>query len=525
MAGVAESDVVINLVARTESVEKQIAKLTEQLGKAKTEAKKVNDEGLERLVKNGGAMGILNDLTGGLAMQFKDAYESIQLTNTGLKGMRAALLATGIGALVIAIGAIAANWEDIANWANSASESTNKQLEDARAIAAAEQSQLDTLLAQDNVLKLQGKTEKEILEMKMQATNELITANELQLIALRKQREEQIAAAQRNKDILKGIIEFITYPLQIILGTVDEIGAAFGKDFNLREGMNDWLASLAFDPEEVAAENDAAIKELEKAQTALINSRAGYQLSLQEIDKQATQKTKETKKEEKKEEDAAAEEAELKRKSKLEADAAEEKARLERQRRERETEIEIQMLEEEALTKFKEQQAADEAAYKQHLMTSGFALAGQLNDLLSTKQGKQSRDGFRVAKALGIAEAGVNTYKAASAAYATASASPYAILNPGYPAIMAGIAVAFGLAQVAKIASAKYEGGAPSGGGGGGAPSGGGGGGNAPSPTNPQAAIDFSFLNQQKPAQTYVIAGDVTSAQEADQKIKDQSVL
>jgi hypothetical protein len=50
-------------------------------------------------------------------------------------------------------------------------------------------------------------------------------------------------------------------------------------------------------------------------------------------------------------------------------------------------------------------------------------------------------------------------------------------------------------------------------------------GGGAPTPTNPSPALDFSFLNQNQPAQTYVIAGDVKTANEANQKIKDQSVL
>jgi hypothetical protein len=78
------------------------------------------------------------------------------------------------------------------------------------------------------------------------------------------------------------------------------------------------------------------------------------------------------------------------------------------------------------------------------------------------------------------------------------------------------------VANVAKIAAMKFDGGTPpsttppdlnvNGGGGGGAP-----------------AVDLSFLNQgsnkAQPIQTYVLATNVSSAQEAEQKIKDQSKI
>jgi len=65
------------------------------------------------LVSNGGAMGILNNLTGGLAQQFKDSYESISLSSKGLSGFRKAMLATGIGALVVGVGLLVANFDKI----------------------------------------------------------------------------------------------------------------------------------------------------------------------------------------------------------------------------------------------------------------------------------------------------------------------------------------------------------------------------------------------------------------------------
>jgi hypothetical protein len=80
---------------------------------------------------------------------------------------------------------------------------------------------------------------------------------------------------------------------------------------------------------------------------------------------------------------------------------------------------------------------------------------------------------------------------------------------------------------VAKIAATKFNDGggaapAPSGGGGGGAMGGGGGSTAAP-------ALDLSFLNnaetKAQPIQSYVLATNVTSAQDAQQKIIDQAKL
>jgi hypothetical protein len=76
------------------------------------------------VLENGGAMGLLNDLTGGFAMQVKDAVEASVLftksqkiasiqqslyslvvgSSTGaMKIFRLALISTGIGALVVAL--------------------------------------------------------------------------------------------------------------------------------------------------------------------------------------------------------------------------------------------------------------------------------------------------------------------------------------------------------------------------------------------------------------------------------------
>jgi hypothetical protein len=79
-------------------------------------------------------------------------------------------------------------------------------------------------------------------------------------------------------------------------------------------------------------------------------------------------------------------------------------------------------------------------------------------------------EGSEAGKAVAVAQTTIDTWRGAQAAYASAQANPISILGPAYPGIMAGIAVATGLANVKKILSTKKptKGSTPS------APSGGG---------------------------------------------------
>jgi hypothetical protein len=99
----------------------------------KNVAKEMSNTG-NSVLENGGAMGLLNDATGGYAMMVKDAVEASVLftksqkilavqqkvmafatgTSTGaLKIFRLALISTGIGALVVGIGLLIANFDKV----------------------------------------------------------------------------------------------------------------------------------------------------------------------------------------------------------------------------------------------------------------------------------------------------------------------------------------------------------------------------------------------------------------------------
>ena len=91
----------------------EVTQSLNQLEKQEQKNTKETESLTDSVTTNGGAMGILNELTGGMAQRFKDSYEALALTNKGLKGMKGALLATGIGAAVIAVGYLVANFREV----------------------------------------------------------------------------------------------------------------------------------------------------------------------------------------------------------------------------------------------------------------------------------------------------------------------------------------------------------------------------------------------------------------------------
>ena len=236
-------------------------------------------------------------LTQGLAAleDLPNAFKNIKTAGVGaFQAIKAAIGATGIGLLVIALGTIVAFWDDIkgaVSGVTSEQKALNKATEDNLAVQT---EQLATLNASDNILKEQGLTEREIATLKKKQTEETIKAAEANLANLKVTEKKQIEAAERNKTILQGIIRFLTLPLTGLLMTVDKVGKALGQDFGLEEGFSGGLAKLVFDPEEVKTEGDKAIKEAEKALLALKNQRAGYVNQIKDIDKKAAEDAQKT---------------------------------------------------------------------------------------------------------------------------------------------------------------------------------------------------------------------------------------
>jgi hypothetical protein len=223
----------------------------------------------------------------GMGAGFTSMGKTAKAAFTTIKG---AIAATGIGLLVIALGTIYAYWDDIkgvVSGLTSEQKRLNAEVEKNVKIA---QDNLDIISQQENILKLQGKSEKEILNMKIAATAEAIEETKIKLHQQEATRNAQIDAAKRNKAILEGAIKFVSAPIMLLLKGIDLAGKALGKDFGLAKGFSGSIAGLLFDPDKVAADVDSSIEESKKGLRALENALAGHKLAINNINKEADQK-------------------------------------------------------------------------------------------------------------------------------------------------------------------------------------------------------------------------------------------
>jgi hypothetical protein len=213
-----------------------------------------------------------------------------QQAKAAFMAIKGAIGATGIGLLVIAIGTIYAYWDDIKGVVSGVTSEQKKLNAEAEKNVKSAQDNLDIISQQENILKLQGKSEKEILNMKIAATAEAVEETKIKLHQQKATRDAQIDAAKRNKTILEGAIAFVSAPIMLLLKGIDLAGKALGKDFGLAKGFTGSIAGLVFDPDEVAANVDASIAETEKGLRALENASAGHKLAINNINKEADQK-------------------------------------------------------------------------------------------------------------------------------------------------------------------------------------------------------------------------------------------
>lgn len=489
----------------------------------------------EALLKVQGAMALAEGVRG-----IREGVTSFKALGTSAKaalsGIRTGIAATGIGLLLVALGGIVAYWDDIkaaVNGVSAEQESLNAKVQ---TNLEAEQAKLDTIGGQDNILKLQGKSEKDILKIKLAQTDQVIKATEAQITQNDITAKAQIEAAERNKEILKGILDFLSIPFQTVLKTIDMIGSAVGKDFGLSAGFSKLLdkgASLIFDPAAEKAAAEATRKESLNALNKLKNDRAGLVLSLKNIDSQAAKEAADKRKE------TLDNEIELVNKQHEIAVAGREQAK----------EIQNGTLEDlkafgakklEETQKTLDQQIAQQEAAKQKeleieqakadgkkaIQEASFSVIesglGLIKGLF--EKNKAVQKGVIIAEsALGIARI-ITATQAANAADRAAAA----LMGPagaGYLAtklvlnkVGAGIGIAANIAATSKALSAL----------GGGSAKGGGSvdGGNAPTAAPTFNVVGNSGMNQvaqtlgnQQPVQAYVVANNVTTAQALDRNI------
>jgi hypothetical protein len=246
----------------------------------------------EALLRVQSVMALTQGING--VMEAADSFSVLgKKAGDALKGIKTGLLSTGIGAFVVALGTVVAYWDDIKGAVSGVSAEQEKLNKKTSANLKASEDKVNALNKQDNILKLQGKSEKDILNLKVAALDTAIQNAKINVANQKATKIAQVEAAKRNKEILEGIIMFITIPIQTILGTIDAVSeglayiGAIDKSLSLRADMTNYLANLVFDPVATANEGDAAIKAAEDKLTELIDQQAAFKIQIKNIDKEA----------------------------------------------------------------------------------------------------------------------------------------------------------------------------------------------------------------------------------------------
>jgi hypothetical protein len=281
---------------------KNLAELKNKVDSLNDSSKSLKGSGFEMLKQGFGQIseGLMNldfdkvkiGLTG-MGAGFTSMATTAKAAFTGIKG---AIAATGIGLLVIALGTIYAYWDDIKGVVNGLTTEQKRLNAEAEKNVKIAQDNLDIISQQENILKLQGKTEKEILNMKIAATDQAIEAAIIDLKEQKDTKQAQIDAAKRNREILDGAIAFVTKPLMLLLQGIDLAGKALGSDFGLAKGFKGSIGNLIVDPVKVEADLNGSIAAQEKALRKLQNDRAGHEIRIDDIGKEGNEKREATQK-------------------------------------------------------------------------------------------------------------------------------------------------------------------------------------------------------------------------------------
>ena len=499
--------------SESENVEKAILKVQSAMALA---------QGLEGLEDAGRAFTQLKTVA-------VDAFNAI----------KGAIGATGIGALVIALGAVYYYWDDIKEAVSGVSEEQQRLNEKTATNLEISKKNLDSLGEQDNILKLQGKSEKEIIALKLKKYEIAIKDAKANLTAVTETNRQAYEGTVRNANLTKKIlnaivvgglqaIRILTDPLDMLLQGASAVAKALGGkgfDFSINAELYKQgqagvsaLTKLLFDPAEIRSEGEKAIQAANDVLTKLENDRAGLILS-QRVGSGNSTSTKSSSGISKGSEFSNEQLIDIENGKKIE------EVKLQTIKNADVMRIDLAKESENALTNIIAEEAEkrklieDEQAElrKARLMETANVM-GQVSELI----GKDTVAG----KALAISQAIINTYLGASEALKQKSTlpSPFDVV-----AKVANVAtvIATGLKTVKAITSVKVG---NRGGGGGSAPSMGG---LSATVQQPQfnvagsAGVNqiASTLANQPPIKAYVVGKEVSTQQSLDRNIVKNATL
>ena len=498
----------------------------------------VESEALEStLLKVNSAMALSQGIEG--LREGAKSFRALGLAaGNAFKGMKGAFLATGIGAFVVTLGVVVAYWDDISeaigfgtdavedqeDAVKNLQEETKKQLDIMNDIVNNNQNyinrQIDQIKNEEEIKNLQAQggdnqerinqlqraniqIELQNLRVRLESTKELLTQTELLQLQgqiYRKEQELQRTEVKKTRRshrshrraVKKEMISELEFTRMIEDLKMEQLDASTENEID--------RLNLKYDRIIEDIKRNEKLKEEQK--TALI-------IEQEKIREQELFKIRR---------DGFVAEKDMTLRNAKEIETAKTELIIDEEK--------IRMAEQDKLDQEKIEGRKKTALIIAQMSIDGLRLVSDVAQLSANKSEKAAKRAFNIKKAADIAEATMSGYKAVVSTFANA---PGGVVLKG---IQAGLAGAFAAVNIAKIASAKFQGGDQGGDLGSDVPSGGDEGGaegsSALSPSfNIVGDTGLSQLAQiqQQPMQAFVVSGDVTSAQSLDRnKIQNATI-
>jgi len=469
----------------------------------------------------------LDTVSGGAITKFKALTSTLGSVTKGFKTLKGAIISSGLGALVLVIGSVAAAF-------TSSEEGQNKFSKIMMQIGVVTGNVIDILASlgkgimslakifSDPTAALQGfkdgigEAVDGIKNFNEETKREINLAGDLAdqyAEADRAERALLVARAKANRDraeLLEKAIDKENFTTAQRIKFLEEAGALEEKITN----QEIEAARLRFEAKKqentLSGSTKEDLLEEEQLRARLIDLETAKLTKAKEVTSQVIALRAEEAAALKLIEDQKA----LEEKERLDKKAAEDKERDDKIAKEK-ADAAAKALEAE-LTALKEKQDAEKLA----LDLAKSQRDNTLNAIISL-----AGEGSKVGKAAALAQATISGIQGVQAAFTTASASPITAAFPPYPFIQAGLAGAFALKSIQSIVSSKKPSASGGGGGGGGAIA------STPPDFNVVGAAPENQLAEtisgesQKPVKTFVVASDISSAQSLDRNIIENASI
>jgi hypothetical protein len=240
----------ITAKANTKEAEAQLKKLSrsaEEAAKANLNLADSFDELEKAESKNREGFKLLDTITGGYSTklidfgkQIKGGVEGVKGLSASFKTLRTAIISTGIGALVIALGLIVAYWDEIKEFISGTNKELQKQENLLNTQIEVQRTQLGLLKQQKQLEELRtGSNEKTTEEYKKQ----LIVLRELQVKALENLQTQLKLEESKNKEVTlwektKIFAEGIVNPASVASNLIKAQNKDSEKSLEIQEKLN-----------------------------------------------------------------------------------------------------------------------------------------------------------------------------------------------------------------------------------------------------------------------------------------------